>query len=41
MEEAAGQVKRLSGEAVEILEGMAGEKEFLLCLVRQLVTRNK
>lgn len=41
MEEAAGQVKRLSGEAVEILEGMAGEKEFLLCLIRQLVTRNK
>lgn len=41
MEEAAGQVKRLSGEAVEILERMAGEKEFLLHLVRQLITRNK
>lgn len=41
MEEAAGQVKRLSGEAVEILEHIAGEKEFLLHLVRQLITRNK
>ena len=41
MEEAAGQVKRLSGEAVEILKRMPGEKEFLLHLVRQLITRNK
>lgn len=41
MDEAAGQVKRLSGEAMEILSGMAGENEFLLRLVQWMVTRNK
>ncbi len=41
LDEAAGQVKRLSGEAMEILEAMEGEKEFLLQLVQWLVTRKK
>lgn len=41
LDEAAGQVKRLSGEAMEILETVEGEKEFLLQLIPWLVTRKK
>lgn len=39
MEEAALQVKRLSGEATDILEGFAGKETFLPRLVRWMATR--
>lgn len=41
MEEAAGQVEKLSGEALEIFKSMGQEEAFLPRLVRWLVTRKK
>lgn len=41
LEEATGQVERLSREAMEILQGMAKEEDFLPKLVEWLITRKK
>ena len=41
LEEATGQVERLSREAMEILQGMAKEKDFLPKLAEWLITRKE
>lgn len=41
LEEATGQVERLSREAMEILQGMAKEEDFLPKLAEWLITRKK